>query len=779
MLELKKIKKTYHVHDVETKALDGISVAFRDQEFVSILGSSGSGKTTCLNIIGGLDRYDAGELVIKGKTTKDFTDKDWDAYRNNSIGFVFQSYNLITHLSIVANVEMGMTLSGVSKKEKRQRALEVLERVGLQDHLHKKPNQLSGGQMQRVAIARALANDPEILLCDEPTGALDTHTGETIMDLIKEVAADKLVIMVTHNPEIAERYSNRIVRFQDGLIISDSNPYLATPRPDRFSLKKTSMGFQTALGLSFRNIQTKKGRTFLTAFASSIGIIGIAVILSLSTGFQTQIDSFQREALSEFPITITQQTMLVDETTLSDMQEQFGNLADKEYADTDRVTLYDPADTSFVHYNQISEDFINYIEQLDPSVASSIGYSRLVNMNVLRKVGDSIVPISFGSNGMMTVTAGSMPMTSSSSMLLSSYPTVLDTTQPSYVEQNYDLMEGAYPSAATDLVIVVDSMNRIEVTTAAALGFDTDAIDEIAFTDLIGMEFQLVGNDDYYMETPFGTFAPNPNTSEVYEAENNVTLRVSGVVREKAEVSMGILAPGIAYSDALSQLVIERADTSKIVEAQRGSNTNVMTLDTLTTEQKDGILQYLGGDASPMMVMIYPNNFEEKGELLAYLDAYNESLPREEKVIYTDLADTISSMTGGIMDGITIVLVAFAAISLIVSLIMIGIITYISVLERTKEIGILKALGARKKDISRVFDAETFLLGIFSGVLGITIAYALTIPINSVIYSMTELQNVATLQPVHALTLVTVSTLLTMLGGHIPARMAAKKDAVE
>ena len=472
MLDLKDISKSYKVGDIETKALDKISVSFRDREFVAILGTSGSGKTTCLNIIGGLDRYDSGDLVIKGKSTKDFSENDWDAYRNNSIGFVFQSYNLITHLSIVDNVEMGMTLSGVSASEKHRKALEVLEKVGLKDHLHKKPNQLSGGQMQRVAIARALANDPEILLCDEPTGALDTATSVQIMDLIKEVAKDRLVIMVTHNPKLAEDYADRIIRFSDGKIVSDTNPYKETDSEDKFNLKHTSMSFPTALKLSFNNIKTKKGRTFLTALASSIGIIGIAVILSLSSGFQNKIDAYQEEALAEFPIIITQSAMEVDMEKIGQMHsEMMTNMTGlEEYQDYDEVYLYDPSDFTMVHTNKLTDEYIDYLEAIDPSICQSIGYTRIVNMNLIRKVDDRVVPVSI-SSGMTSGGSGNM-----GGMGLSSYPTTLGENNESYLEKNYDLLAGTYPTDEKGMVLVVDSKNRIDVSVMEHLGFDTSDI---------------------------------------------------------------------------------------------------------------------------------------------------------------------------------------------------------------------------------------------------------------------------------------------------------------
>lgn len=781
MLELKNIKKTYHVGDIETKALDGISVAFREKEFVAILGTSGSGKTTCLNIIGGLDRYDSGEMSIKGKKTSDFKDKDWDAYRNNSVGFVFQSYNLIMHLSIVANVELGMTLSGVSAEEKHRRALEVLEQVGLKDHLHKKPNQLSGGQMQRVAIARALANNPEILLCDEPTGALDTTTSIQIMELIKEVAKDRLVVMVTHNPDLAEKYADRIIRFQDGKIISDSHPHQERPKPDGFSLKKTSMSFWTALKLSFNNIRTKKGRTFLTSFASSIGIIGIAVILSLSTGFQTQIDEFQSNAMAEFPIVISKSAMEVDMESMKTMQENMKDqiMGTTEYADSDEVYLYDPSENTLMHTNLFTDEFITYLNQVDPEVCSGIGYTYIVSMNMLRNIDGEITPVSLqtpgsSQSGMMGNMSNGM-----SSMGLSSYPKQLGAGENDYLSKNYDLLAGDYPKSATDLVLVIDSKNRIDYNILKNLGFDTEKKESIDFSAIVGTELKIIANNDYYVKTPMGSFLPNTDYQAMYQAENNITVKISGIVRQKQDVKIGVLGNGIAYSDELAQMVIETAKDSDIVKAQKESDKNVIQMNSMTEEEKEQFVSYLGGDTTPYMIMMYPKDFETKDSILSYLDSYNEGRENDDQIVYTDLAGTMSDMTSGIMDGITIVLIAFAGIALVVSLIMICIITYTSVLERTKEIGILRALGARKKDITRVFDAETCILGVFSGVLGVVISWLLTFPINAILYRMTELSGVAHLQLIHAVILVAVSTILTVLGGHIPAKMASRKDAVE
>ena len=778
MLELKHIRKTYKIGDIKTRALDDINVAFREKEFVAILGASGSGKTTCLNIIGGLDRYDSGEMTIKGKNTKVFKEKDWDAYRNNSIGFVFQSYNLISHLSIVANVELSMTLSGVASSEKHKRAIDVLERVGLKEHLHKKPNQLSGGQMQRVAIARALVNNPEILLCDEPTGALDTVTSVQIMDLIKEIAKDRLVIMVTHNPELAETYADRTIKFQDGNIVSDTRPHEERPKADEFKLKKTSMSFLTALKLSYNNIRTKKGRTFLTAFASSIGIIGIAIILSLSTGFQVQIDKFQSDAMAEFPIIVSQSAVQI---TAESMKAANGQ-AKKEYTTSKEVSLYDPTVNTFVHKNVFTDNFINYLNKIDPKICNSIGYTRLVNMNLVRKVDNKALPVSI-SSGMTNATSGSSSnssgMSSMQSAGLSSYPVQINKDKGSYLEKNYELLSGNYPSSEKDLVLVVDTQNRINFKTLKNLGFNTDNIKNIKFTDIVGTEFKVVLNNDYYVKTDFGTFLPGTDYEKMYDSSNSITLKIAGIVRQSPNSNLGILSPGLAYSDGLSQLIIDKALDSNIVKAQKDVSYNIMTKKALSEDEKTTFLSVLGGNATPFMVMVYPSSFKDKDAVTTYLNAYNTGKAQKDTIIYTDLAKSISSLTGGIVNGITFVLIAFAAISLVVSLIMISIITYTSVIERTKEIGILKALGARKKDITRVFDAETCILGIFSGVLGIAIALLCTFPINAVIFKVAGLENVAQLKPIHAIALIFISTVLTMLGGHIPARIASNKDAVE
>ena len=486
MLSLRNIKKSYITGNYTQVALNEVNLSFRKGEFVAILGPSGSGKTTCLNIIGGLDKYDSGDLIINGKSTKEFKDSYWDAYRNNSIGFIFQSYNLIGHLNILDNVEMGMTLSGVSASEKHNKAKEVLERVGLKEHMHKKPNQLSGGQMQRVAIARALANDPDIILADEPTGALDTKISVQIMEIIKDIAKDKLVIMVTHNPELAEQYADRIIEFRDGSVISDSRPINELDKNDNYNFKKTSMSFLTALKLSAMNIRTKKWRTFLTAFASSIGIIGIALILSLSNGFDKQIDIFESDTLSGFPIMISQQAAEVDMNEMMEhskkmRKEMLGKEEEDntKYPEDNFIYPYNSKENTFIHNNKITQEYLDYIEKIDSNNLSGVSYTRLVNMNLLKTNGGVATPIN------------------SSDLRLSSYPISLENDEAGYLESSYDLLVGSYPEAMNDLVLVVDEYNNVDTEILNALGIDSSK-EEISFDDIIGYEIKAIPNDDYY-----------------------------------------------------------------------------------------------------------------------------------------------------------------------------------------------------------------------------------------------------------------------------------------
>ncbi|HHV98696.1 MAG TPA: ATP-binding cassette domain-containing protein [Clostridiaceae bacterium] len=770
MLSLKNIKKSYKTGNFNQIVLNGINLNFRDNEFVAILGASGSGKTTLLNIIGGLDRYDSGDLIVNGKSTKEFKNVDWDAYRNNRVGFIFQNYNLITHLNIMDNVEMGMTLSGVPAGVKRKKALKLHEMVGLKDHIHKKPNQLSGGQMQRVAIARALANDPDIILADEPTGALDSTTSRQIMDLIKDIARDKLVIMVTHNSGLAHSYADRIIEFKDGEVVSDSNPLPDEEAVSQYKLKRTRMSFLTALKLSGTNISTKKGRTFLTAFASSIGIIGIALILSLSNGFDKQIKNFESGTLSTFPIMISQNTVELDRNMIREQQASMLGLSKDEDAYPKEKVVYpvEPVEEKMTHDNIITEEYVKYVESINPDLVAGISYTRMLNINLLKKQGN--VATIVNTNPMSFI----------------SYPKSLDSKRPGYLEQNYDLLAGSYPSGMNDIVLIVDKKNGVDKDILQSFGLDYKA-ESIPFDKIIGYELKVILNNDFYKANGnFFTINGNPsNLIDLYNNERAISLKVSGILRPKENVKIPLLPNSFTYSDELAEFILKDAVNSDIVLKQKNSDFNLLTgepLDIIDSDgmsSKDAILASLGASSIPYMISIYPVDFDAKEAILEYLDKYNEGKSETDKVVYMDLAGTITEMSGGIMDAITLVLVAFSAISLFVSLIMVGVITYISVLERTREIGVLRALGARKKDISRVFNAETFIIGLFSGVLGIFIARLLIFPINSYIKKATELKNVAQLNPVHAISLVLVSLILTMLGGLIPAKIAARKDPVE
>ena len=757
MLELKNIKKSYKTGEFVQHALKGINLEFRKNEFVAVLGPSGSGKTTLLNIVGGLDRYDSGDLIINGKSTKKFKQKDWDSYRNNCIGFIFQSYNLISHISVLQNVEMGMTLSGLSAKKRHKKALEVLKKVGLKEHAHKKPNQLSGGQMQRVAIARALANNPEIILADEPTGALDSKTSVQIMELIKEIAKDKLVIMVTHNPELANDYANRIVEFKDGELISDSNPVDNTKEKDNYKIKKTSMNYLTALKLSFNNIKTKKGRTLITAFASSIGIIGIALILSLSNGFKLQIDKFEKDTLSQAPIVISKQSM--DMNSMPNLKEK-DNL--EEYT-SEQVIHPEKTIENIVHNNKITKEYVNSIKSLDSNLIGGISYQRATNLNLLTKIDGKIKQID---------TSGiTFPM-----------PSTFDNQEATVMKDNYDVIYGNFTTNKEDLTLLVDSKNRVSETILKALGYNKENIN---FDEIVGKEFKLVLNDDYYKK--LGEFYTiNTDLEKLYNNENTITLKISSIIRGKEGSDFAKLSgSGLMYNNSLVDYVIEKNSKSEIVSTQLEKNYNVLTtelFDKDTTEGKDAyemMLSYLGADTTPVAIQIYPKDFDSKDEVLKVLDQYNEGKSEEDKIVYMDQAKLITTMSGNIMDAITIVLIAFSAISLIVSSIMIGIITYISVLERTKEIGILRALGARKKDITRVFNAETFIIGLLSGLFGIGVTYLLIPIINTVLHHFTgNIPLNATFYFTNALRLVILSVILTLIGGLIPAKAASKKDPV-
>lgn len=761
MLELKSINKTYKTGEFKQHALKDVSLKFRTNEFVAILGPSGSGKTTLLNIIGGLDRYDKGDLIINNKSTKKFKDKDWDAYRNHCIGFIFQSYNLIPHMNILKNVEMGMTLSGLSAKQRRMKAIKVLKRVGLEEHMYKKPNQLSGGQMQRVAIARALSNDPEIILADEPTGALDTKTSIQIMDLIKEIAKDKLVIMVTHNPELAENYANRIIKMQDGTILSDTNPVANNETSEIYNYKGTKMNFVTALQLSLNNLKTKKGRTFITSFASSIGIIGIALILSLSNGFNEQINEFERNTSDAMPIIISEQKINLTEEAISNA---VSTDKENEFTDEQKITIY-KNEISSDETNKIDEEYMNYLAGIPSEYYSSVSLNYGINYNVIQKKDNKYRLVSNA-----TDVIANIPVKSMNSNEFSPFMT-----------NYYEVLKGRMPENKNEAILLIFEDNRITETTKEVLGISGD---DISFEETLNSNFKIVLNNDLFTNIN-DYFIMNEVNEKLYNNENNITVNIVGILRMKKEHKnmMSRSGSGIFITEELQQYILNNSLESDIVKKQTDANYNVLTGEMFDTTSKNGlllkstILGALGGKKYPNLIYIYPKNFDEKESLVEYLRKYNDN-KKEDQVIFIDQASLITSVSGSIMDGITIVLIAFSSISLVVSSIMIGIIMYISVLERTKEIGILRSLGARKKDISRVFNAETFLIGLFSGLLGIFIAWILTFPTNVLLKNLTDLDNVAKMNIIHLLILLIISITLTLIGGSIPSKMASKKDPV-
>lgn len=747
MLTIKNIYKSYGLKDSKYSVLKDINLSFRPNEFVAILGPSGSGKTTLLNILGGLDQYDSGDLIINGKSTKKFKDKDWDSYRNKSVGFIFQSYNLISHISILSNVEMCLTLRNTSKSVARKKAIEALERVGLKDHIHKKPNQLSGGQMQRVAIARALVNNPDIILADEPTGALDSKTSTQIMELIKDISKDKLVIMVTHNENLADIYASRIIKLSDGVIISDSNPYETKKETDLYTLPKTKMSLLTALGLSLNNIKTKKGRTLLTSFAASIGIIGISLVLALSNGFQIQIDDFEKNTLTQMPIYITPEATDLK----SEMALELGNGED-EYPSDNIIKKYQYT-VANAHKNKITSDYINYINSINNDYLNGIGYGYNANMNVIIKndkidyFNNNYIETSFSTNGTSDI-----------------------------IKENYDLLSGRYPKNSNEALLIVDTYNRLYPYLYKDLGLKENS----TFEDVIGKELQVVSNNNFYEEAD-GLFITKQNYDELWNNDDNIKINITGIIRAKKDANVTLYSGSTLLINAkIEEESIDKNLNSNIVKAQKEKDYNVLNGDDFDEDDtKEQAISMLGGSKDPQTIAIYPKDFISKDKIIEYLDKYNENKSDEDKIIYTDYASTVTDLSGGIMNGITLVLVGFSSVSLIVSSIMISIITYISVLERTKEIGILRSLGARKKDISRVFNAETAIIGFTSGLMGVGIAYLLTFPINVVIKNATNLDSVARLSIYHAVLMIIISIVITVIGGLIPAKLASKKDPVE
>jgi len=763
MLELSKIKKDYLVAGRFVPALNGIDLKFKENEFVAILGASGSGKTTMLNIIGGLDRYTSGDLLVDNKSTKNFKDSDWDAYRNATIGFVFQSYNLISHLSVLDNVEMALRLSGVNQVERRQRATKVLVEVGLIDHLHKRPNQLSGGQMQRVAIARALVNNPKILLADEPTGALDSKTSVQIMKLIQEISKDRLVIMVTHNSDIANQFSDRIVKLVDGLVVEDSRPVLPSENKvlEKLVNKKTSMSYLTAIKTSFKNLLTKKGRTIITSIAGSIGIVGIALVLSISTGMTNYTNQIQSDALAGFPITIN--AIIQTDNFGPPPGTPLGEPIENEFPIDQVVYAYDRDANTVTHINNIDQDFINYLSNMNTDYYNSISYTRSVALNIIdRTTLGNYIKIETQSQ---TSFFGSR----------SNFSELPNNSE--FVLSQYDTLYGTYPENYNELALVIDSQNRLNVSFLTAIGYNLE--ESYAFEDFIGKTFKVVPNDLYYSYNG-STFDVNPINQQMYDSPDTITLTITAILRVKEDASSEIVGQGINYLPSLTDLMLDLAKDSEIVTLQSLSqNINLLTglpFNLLLTYQN--VMRSLGGDSSPVGVQIYPKSFDSKDQIKEYIDLYNVNKIEEERIIYTDLAEQISSTISSLINTITIILSAFAAISLVVSSVMIGIITYVSVVERTKEIGIMRSLGARKKDISRIFNAETLLIGLASGFFGVLVAIILNFPINKIVENLIGVPNFSQLLITNALLLIILSTILTLIAGLIPSNLASRKDPV-
>ena len=900
MLQIKNICKQYVTGDLVQEALDDVSLNLRDNEFVAILGPSGSGKTTLLNIIGGLDRYDSGDLIINEISTKKYKDRNWDSYRNHTIGFVFQSYNLIPHQTVLANVELALTISGISRSERRKRAITALEQVGLGEQLHKKPNQMSGGQMQRVAIARALVNNPDILLADEPTGALDSDTSIQVMDLLKEVAKDRLVVMVTHNPELAEQYANRIVRLRDGKIIDDTNPYILEEKsldaPKHANMGRAAMSFFTALSLSFNNLRTKKARTLLTAFAGSIGIIGIALILSLSNGVNQYITDIQRDTMASYPISIQAETIDLSSIMSAGREASQGGEAghdlDGVYANNTDMELISTMTTSITKNNLT--DFKSYLDDPDSEIHQYLGENGIVysydtqfdvytydpEEELINTDGSTFSDEAEETPAMMQ--RMNQMMGTENSYFDELLPGQGDALISTAVTEHYDLLYGSWPTAYNEIVLILDENNEIPSSVLYELGLlpaseyrqlqdqleqgEEITLEEHSWTyeDICEKVYYLVPACDYYVENEEGLYAYVGDDEEALAdlVENGVQLTITGIIRPSADSNALLMNGYVGYTKALTDYLIDYTNASAVVRAQIDSpEVNVVSgfqfepeddaakiadtkeyLANLSISEKaalcqrmlrsmyadnpeqleamsslgeaelaDMLDQYLASDTlddesllmiydtyispgsyddkmtafgwvsldAPSSISIYADSFEDKDLIAGCIEDYNATASSENQIHYTDYVGLLMSSVTTIVDVISYVLIAFVSVSLIVSSIMIGIITYISVLERTKEIGILRAIGASKRNVAQVFNAETFIIGLCSGLLGVGITALLLIPINSIIHSLAGITTInASLPIVAAGFLVLLSMLLTMIAGLLPSSKAAKKDPV-
>lgn len=846
MIQLKDINKTYTAGDTVVKALNNININFREKEFVSILGPSGCGKTTLLNILGGLDRYDYGDIVVNGTSTKQFKDKDWDAYRNHYIGFVFQSYNLIPHLSIVENVELALSIGGTNKKNKRKMALDALEKVGLKAQAKKRPNQLSGGQMQRVAIARAIVNNPEIILADEPTGALDSETSVQVMDILKEISKEHLVIMVTHNKELADKYSTRVINLLDGNLVGDSSPFTIEENKEVKQTKKnkSAMSIFTAFSLSFKNLMSKIGKTLLVSFAGSIGIIGIALVLAVSTGLNSYIASMQSNALGNYPITVSAISVDMDSFKSFDRKDDASGGSENEIVPYNPMVQY----VKYGHYNNLTSNFVNKVKEFEENDKQNgneklnvVDYNYYLPVRFVTKniSGESVTYTYAVRKNTTSILSGS----SSSSI----YP-MLDNLD--FVMEQYDLIAGELPKQnkgtnySTDIVLVVGAGNKISASTLNALGFKTETDEKlnyknISFESIIGKEYKVVTNDNYYTPKYEDGYTPvtddNTNFKHItafdkmdisnqtvlQDAYNTstITLKISGILRIK-EDGIELLNDGLAYMQSFEKYYSNDCKNSLIARKQIANKqagnyeffdnyvlsvseiSSILPRDgfasieainsflnaqygyTLSNEDAFEVaMQQIGISNIPISIKFFPKNFKGKDSIINMIDEFNATcIEEKDKIVYSDTTGFITSTLGQMVNIVSYVLIAFAAISLVVSSIMIGIITYTSVIERTKEIGVLRSIGARKKDISRVFNMETFIIGLSAGLIGVIVAFALTFPISKIIIKVAGgavTTNIAILKVADMLILVAISTILTLIAGLIPARIAAKKDPVK
>ena len=833
MIQLKAITKTYRTGNLVQVALNQIFLNFRDNEFVSILGASGSGKSTLLNIIGGLDRYDSGDLIINGISTNRYSDRDWDTYRNHSIGFVFQNYNLISHQSVLANVELSLTMAGVKGNEKRERALQLLRQVGLEDQKHKLPSQLSGGQMQRVAIARALVNNPDILLADEPTGALDTVTSHQIMELLKEVAKDRLVIMVTHNPELADQYSTRIVKLKDGQVVGDSNPYMLdennnspatgqrTETEKRVKTagtaktKKASMSFSTALSLSFKNLCTKKGRTLLTAFAGSIGIIGIALIIALSSGVNRYIEQMQKDTMSTYPIAIEAQTISFDDMSLGleeSETEKENDRGDKVYTDGDNFEMA-KSTNDMVAKNDL-RSFKKYLDDKNNEIWKYVGqngieYSYNTPFSVYAYdpkgtlVNTDGSNLSVNNNTKTSVSDDASDLSMSLDTETNFCENLFSEIEGENAKSNYDILYGQWPTDKNQLVLEINEDNEIPLEVFYQLGLLPaddyqglmDSISEkkkfeipeheSSYEKICDAKFYLLPACDFYQRQKDGSYELiEANDKDVKKLLGDaLELKISAVVKLKEDIKTSSISTKIGYTKALTDYLISYANGSEVVKDQLNSKeTSILDGAKISEESYYASLQRMGyvDEEEPEKINIYVDSFEDKEKITECIDQYNKSVDKSKKIVYTDMMQVVISSVTQIVDIISYILIAFVAISLIVSSLMIGIITYISVLERRKEIGILRAVGASRRNIKQVFNAETVLVGAMSGIIGVGISELFIAIINAIIHMVAEESGMSAYLPVsYMLILIGLSMLLTLIGGLIPSAKAAKEDPVK